>query len=245
MMLNKKVVIVTGGSGLLGKEFVGFLKNQNAIVINADASEPICDNECYCYCDITDSKSVDSMINYVLKKYGKIDGLVNNAYPRTKDWGTSFEKVEEESWRSNIDMQLNSYVFISRKVILQMKKQSFGSIVNLGSIYGFLGPDFTVYENTSMGNSAEYSAIKGGIINITRYLASLYGRDNIRVNAVSPGGVFDNQNEIFVEQYSKKVPLGRMATPSDIAPAIAFLLSDHSNYITGHNLIIDGGWSIV
>jgi NAD(P)-dependent dehydrogenase (short-subunit alcohol dehydrogenase family) len=246
MKLNKKIIIVTGGSGLLGKEFVNFLKNENAIVINADATEPLHNKECFHYCDITDSNSVDSLIKFVLDKYGRIDGLVNNAYPRTKDWGTSFENVKEDSWRMNIDMQLNSYVFISRKVLLEMKKQAFGgSIVNLGSIYGFLGPDFTVYENTTMGNSAEYAAIKGGIINLTRYLASLYGKENIRVNTVSPGGVFDNQNEIFVNQYSKKVPLGRMATPLDIAPSIAFLLSDESKYITGQNLIIDGGWSIV
>jgi NAD(P)-dependent dehydrogenase (short-subunit alcohol dehydrogenase family) len=245
MKLANKVIIVTGGSGLLGKHFVKYLKNEKAIVINADASEPIEDKENYYYCDITNSDSVDSMINYVILKYDRIDGLVNNAYPRTKDWGTPFEKFEEESWRINIDMQLNSYVFISRKVLLEMKKQSFGSVVNLGSIYGFLGPDFTVYENTNMGNSAEYAAIKGGIINLTRYLASLYGKDNIRVNTVSPGGVFDNQNEIFVKQYSKKVPLRRMANPLDIAPSVAFLLSDESKYITGHNLIIDGGWSIV
>jgi NAD(P)-dependent dehydrogenase (short-subunit alcohol dehydrogenase family) len=245
MKLANKVIIVTGGSGLLGRHFVKYLKNENAIVVNADALEPIDDKENYHHCDITNSDSVDSMIEHVLNKHGKIDGLVNNAYPRTKDWGTAFETVKEESWRINIDMQLNSYVFVTRKVILEMKIQSFGSIVNLGSIYGFLGPDFTVYENTSMGNSAEYAAIKGGIINLTRYLASLYGKDNIRVNAISPGGVFDNQNEIFVKQYSKKVPLRRMATPIDIAPSIAFLLSDEAQYITGHNLIIDGGWSII
>jgi NAD(P)-dependent dehydrogenase (short-subunit alcohol dehydrogenase family) len=245
MKLKDKVIIITGGNGLLGSAYIEYLKNENAIIINADINcEKNLSNGTYT-CDITDTSSTDELIQVVLEKYGRIDGLVNNAYPRTKDWGSKFEEVPEESWRMNIDMQLNSYVFLTRKVLAVMTKQKSGSIVNLASIYGIVGPDFTVYENTPLTNAPAYAAIKGGLINMTRYLASYYGQYNIRINCVSPGGIFDSQNETFVKQYEKKVPLKRMGTPEDIAPSIAFLLSDDARYITGHNLVVDGGWTAI
>ena len=121
-----------------------------------------------------------------------------------------------------------------------------GSLVNVASIYGVVGNDFTVYENTGgMTSPAAYSAIKGGVINFTRYLASYYGKYNVRVNTVSPGGVFDYQNETFVKQFESRVPLRRMAKPQEIAPGVAFLLSDDASYISGHNLMIDGGWTAI
>ena len=123
-----------------------------------------------------------------------------------------------------------------------MVNRKFGSIINIGSIYGVVGPDFNVYENTELTMPAAYSAIKGGVINFTRYLASYYGKDNIRVNCVSPGGIFNNQTTEFVKNYEYKVPMKRMGNPEDISPAVSFLLSDDSTYITGQNLTIDGGW---
>ena len=126
-----------------------------------------------------------------------------------------------------------------------MKNQEFGSIVNISSIYGTVGPDFTIYEGTNMTMPAAYSAIKGGVINFTRYLASYLGPQNIRVNTISPGGIFDNQPANFVDNYNKKVPLRRMGLPNDITPSVIFLLSDESSYITGQNIIIDGGWTAI
>ena len=127
-----------------------------------------------------------------------------------------------------------------------MKNNLSGSIVNVASIYGVVGNDFTIYENTNgMTSPAAYSAIKGGVINFTKYLASYFGSYGIRVNAVSPGGIFNNQNKTFVEQFEYKVPLKRMAKPEEISPSITFLLSDESSYITGHNLIVDGGWTSI
>lgn len=120
-----------------------------------------------------------------------------------------------------------------------------GSIVNIGSIYGTVGPDFNVYNNTELTMPAAYSAIKGGVINFTRYLSSYYGKNNIRVNCVSPGGIFNNQPVEFVKNYENKVPMQRMGKPEDISPAVSFLLSDDSSYITGQNLIIDGGWTSI
>ena len=120
-----------------------------------------------------------------------------------------------------------------------------GTIVNIGSIYGTVGPDFNVYNNTELTMPAAYSAIKGGVINFTRYLSSYYGKNNIRVNCVSPGGIFNNQPVEFVKNYENKVPMQRMGKPEDISPAVSFLLSDDSSYITGQNLIIDGGWTSI
>lgn len=245
MNLKGKIIIVTGGSGLLGQAFIYKLSNSGAIAINADIEFTNINNENQIKCDITNTESTDNLIKTVLDKYGRIDGIVNNAYPRTDDWGISFDLVSEDSWKKNIDMQLNSYVFFTRKVLKIMVKQNYGSIVNIASIYGIVGPDFTVYENTNLTNAAEYAAIKGGIINISRYLASMFGKYNIRVNCISPGGIFNNQNPIFVSQYESKVPMKRMGKPEDIAPAVAFLLSDESEYLTGQNIIIDGGWTCI
>ena len=178
------------------------------------------------------------------KKHGGMDVFVNNAYPRTKDWGTGVAKLKLSSWRKNVDMHMNSYAWLSRAACLLMSRKG-GSLVNFGSIYGVLGPDFTVYEGTNIENPPAYAAIKGGIINFSRYLAAYFGPRGVRVNNICPGGVFDGQDPRFVAQYSKKVPMRRMARPDEIASAVLFLACDTSSYITGQTLMADGGWSIV
>lgn len=243
--LNGKVIIITGGNGLIGKSIVNKIILENAICINADLHNQTKDDLSNVICDITNEKSIDNTINLVLEKYGKIDGLVNNAYPRTDDWGVKFEKISIDSWKSNIDMQLNSVFIFCQKVLPHMVLNNNGSIVNIGSIYGSVGPDFNIYNNTDLTMPAAYSAIKGGVINFTRYLSSYYGNNNIRVNCVSPGGIFNNQSIQFVKNYENKVPMKRMGTPEDISPAVSFLLSDDSSYITGQNIIIDGGWTAI
>jgi NAD(P)-dependent dehydrogenase (short-subunit alcohol dehydrogenase family) len=243
--LKGKIIVVTGGSGLIGRSIMKNLVEKGAIAINAEIN--VTDNleEGIVKCDVTNIESVNKCIDKVIAKYSVIDGWVNNAYPRTSDWGTKFEEIPLESWRKNVDLQLNSVFICSQEVLKIMKVQQFGSIVNLSSIYGTVGPDFTVYEGTNMTMPAAYSAIKGGVVNFSRYLASYYGQYGIRVNCVSPGGIFDQQNVLFVKQYEKKVPMRRMGLPEDIAPSISFLLSDESKYITGQNLIIDGGWTAI
>jgi NAD(P)-dependent dehydrogenase (short-subunit alcohol dehydrogenase family) len=242
--LLDKIIIVTGGSGLLGKEIIKNLESKGAIAINADINV-ITDFEKHTNnVDITSEESISNAIKWVVNTFGKIDGLVNNAYPRTKDWGTKFEDITYESWQKNVDIQMNSTFLFIQKIMPELLKTK-GSIVNMTSIYGVVGNDLTIYENTSINTAAPYSAIKGGVINFTRYLASYYGRQGVRVNCVSPGGIFDNQHETFVANYEKKVPMGRMGNPDDIAPAVSFLLSDDAKYITGQNLIVDGGWTVI
>jgi NAD(P)-dependent dehydrogenase (short-subunit alcohol dehydrogenase family) len=242
--LKDKIIIVTGGSGLLGKEIIKDLETKGATAINADINVATDFEKNTLLVDITSEESIVKAIQLVTNFYGKIDGLVNNAYPRTKDWGTKFEDITYESWRKNVDMQMNTTFLFIQKIMPELLKTK-GSIVNMTSIYGVVGNDLTIYENTSINTAAPYSAIKGGVINFTRYLASYYGRQGVRVNCVSPGGIFDNQHETFVANYEKKVPMGRMGNPDDIAPSVSFLLSDEAKYITGQNLIVDGGWTAI
>lgn len=242
--LKDKIIIVTGGSGLLGKEIINDLEAKGAIAINADINVVTDFKKHMLTVDITSEESIVKAIKLVSDYYGKIDGLVNNAYPRTKDWGTKFEDITYESWQKNVDMQMNSTFLFIQKIMPELLKTK-GGIVNMTSIYGVVGNDLTIYENTNINTAAPYSAIKGGVINFTRYLASYYGRQGVRVNCVSPGGIFDNQLETFVANYEKKVPMGRMGNPDDIAPAVSFLLSDEAKYITGQNLIVDGGWTTI
>lgn len=237
-----KIIVVTGGKGLLGSEIAKVLRENGATVLCADL---ISDSDLDVIMDITNEDSVVSGVTEIYEKYGKVDAWINNAYPRTADWGNKLEDIEFESWRKNVDMHLNGYFLCSRQILIRMKEQRFGSLVNLSSIYGMLGPDFSVYDGTHMTMPAAYSAIKGGINTMTKYLAAYYGPYGIRVNCVSPGGIFDNQPDSFVNKYSEKVPLRRMGCPSDISSAIYFLVSDESSYITGHNLMVDGGWSII
>jgi NAD(P)-dependent dehydrogenase (short-subunit alcohol dehydrogenase family) len=243
--LKDKIIIITGGNGLLGKSIIERLTLEGAFCINLEINHETNDDLSHVYCDITDSVSIDKALTLIYYKYPNIDGLVNNAYPRTKDWGNKFEDIELNSWKQNIDWQLNSYFYLTQKVAIEMSLRNYGSIVNLASIYGVVGPDFSIYEGTTMTLPAAYSAIKGALINFTRYVASYFGPKQVRVNAVSPGGIFDNQNEIFVDNYCKKVPMRRLGNPEDIAPTVAFLLSDDSKYITGQNIIVDGGWSAI
>jgi short-subunit dehydrogenase len=243
--LDNKIIIVTGGNGLLGSAIVANIREEGAFCINLDINHDTSTDLSSIWCDITDTNSINGTIELIINKFNRIDGLVNNAYPRTEDWGLKFENIDYKSWQFNVDWQLNSHFYITQEVSKYMVNQGSGSIVNMASIYGIVGPDFTVYEGTEMTMPAAYSAIKGAIVNFSRYLAAYLGPSGVRVNTVSPGGIFDNQNLIFVNNYNKKVPLRRMGYPNDISPSVSFLLSNESNYITGQNLIIDGGWTSI
>lgn len=245
MILKDKVIIVTGGSGLIGREIVADITRKGGIAINADINVESEIEKGLLHLDLSDDQSIKDMVDLVSTHYGHIDGLVNSAYPRTKDWGAFFEDVKPDSWRKNVDYQMNSVFVVCQAVLKVMERQRKGSIVNIASIYGVVGNDFTLYEGYGGTAASAYSAIKGGIINFSRYLASYYGRKGIRVNCVSPGGIFDYQHPSFLEKYNARVPMGRMGNPDDIAPAVSFMLSDEAKYITGQNLLVDGGWTAI
>lgn len=241
-MLKGKVIIVTGANGLLGRAFVNDLKSKGAKVISADI---VLDNDIdqsTLKLDVTSETSIQKGLEWILRQYGKIDGLVNNAYPRTKDWGIKYEDIPYVSWEKNVSMQMNSIHLVTQKFIPELIKSK-GSVVNISSIYGIVGPSIEVYDNTNMTMPAAYSAIKGGLINYTKYISTYFGSQGVRANVVSPGGILDGQPDSFVAKYKELTPLKRMGKPEDIAPSVSFLLSDEALYITGQNIIVDGGWT--
>lgn len=256
--LDDKVVVITGAVGLLGKGFCLNVASAGGIVILADINEKEgrkleqeINNKYskeiakFCNTDITDLSSIKNLIAFVLGKYGRIDGLVNSAYPRNKNYGRIFEDVTYKDFCENIDMHLGGYFLTTQQIATAMMQQNSGSIINVASIYGSAAPRFEIYKGTNMTIPVEYSAIKGAIINLTRYLASYLGKWNIKVNSISPGGIYDNQPNGFVEKYSQKVLLeNRMADVDDVTGPLLFLLSDASKYMTGQNITVDGGWTI-
>jgi NAD(P)-dependent dehydrogenase (short-subunit alcohol dehydrogenase family) len=253
-LLAGRVAVVTGGAGLIGKALCRALSEAGAEVFVADTDEArakkvVSDIKAngftagFIKLDITSEDSIKRVVAKIIKKSGKIDIWINNAYPRTSDWGNKLENVKTESLRKNVDMHMNGYFMCCQNVLEEMKKKKKGVLINIGSHYGVLGPNFTIYEGTKMTMPAAYSLIKGGVVNFSRYLATYYAPYNIRVNAVCPGGVFNNQDPKFVEKYKKLVPLNRMAVPADIAGPILFLCSDAASYITGQVIMVDGGLS--
>ena len=254
--LDGKVAVVTGGAGLLGKAFARALAASGATVfiaeLNRKAGQSVSEelrkenlDVRDVHLDISHVTSIQRCIHQIEKETDAIDIWINNAYPRTKDWHLDFENIPTSSWRKNVDQHLNGYCFCCQQVAERMKKRRKGSIINLASTYGICGPRFSIYNGTAMTMPAAYAAIKGGILNFTRYLASYYGRYGIRANSISPGGIFNGQPARFVKRYSKNTPLGRMARPDDIAGAAVYLASDAASYVTGHNLVVDGGWTSV
>lgn len=245
-MLKDKNIIITGGTGLIGKSILKQIIDWNGIAINLDINPSEIERVIDLNCNISIQQEFDDILKGIISRYKRIDGLINCAYPKSNDWGMhSFEELPITSWKENVDLQLNSYFYTCQQVLKHMKNNRNGSIVNLASIYGSLGNDFTLYKGLDINPPAAYSAIKGGIINFTRYLASYYGKFNITVNCVSPGGIYDDQNPVFVKRYEKHVPARRMGKPDDIAPIVAFLLTKNAKYINGQNILVDGGWSII
>jgi len=253
-LLKGKISVVTGGTGLVGKGVVTGLAQAGSKVIIGDIDKENglkLEEECkkndldvtWKKLDITNLSSIKTLINELIKIHNKIDVWVNLAYPRTKDWGNKFEDVEYNSLKKNVDMHMNGYLICCQQIAEQMKKQKQGSIINFGSIYGIVGPDFSIYKGTDMTMAAAYAAIKGGIINFTRYLATYYGEYGVRVNAVCPGSVADKQPLEFVKNYTMKTPLKRLGTTEEMACPVIFLASDAASYITGHILMVDGGWT--
>lgn len=254
---TNKTIIIAGGFGLIGSESVKqfALLGGNVVIAGLDekkAKDAVPNmiqathntNISFYKCDIHNTKEVRKLIKYVKNRFTSLDIFINSSFPKGKTYGSPFEEINYKDFCANTDIHLGGFYLMMKEISDVMKKQKNGKIVNIASIYGVVAPTFSLYENTAMVNPIEYAAIKYGIIGLTKYLASYLGPYNVQVNCVSPGGVFNNQPEQFIKRYNEKVPLGRMATPGDIAGGVLFLSSDLANYITGQNLIIDGGFTI-
>ena len=255
--LTGKVVIITGAAGMLGSRYAYGLSKQGANVVLADINFSECKkiekdiknsfetNPYSIKLDLTKIKSIESMVSNVLKKYSKIDVLINNAAyqgnPKIRTAG--FEKLSLDIWQQAIDVNLTGVFLCCQNIGKQMLKQKSGNIINIASTYGLVGPDQRIYGKSGQNSAAFYAATKSAVLNLTRYLSAYWQRTGIRVNTFSPGGVENKQDPDFIKKYSSRTPLKRMARKDEYVGSLIFLASDASSYMTGSNLVVDGGWT--
>jgi NAD(P)-dependent dehydrogenase (short-subunit alcohol dehydrogenase family) len=246
--LKDKVIVITGACGLIGKSFSSTCLKHGAKVILADISEEAgkkteaefnSPNVHFIKVDITNTASVKNLINESQKHFGKIDAAVNNAYPRNKDYGKKLEDVSIESFNENVSMHLGGYFLCMKEFALFFQKQGFGSVISMGSIYGVVAPRLEIYEGTPMTMPVEYAAIKSAVIHLTKYFAEYYRNTKLRFNAISPGGIFNNQPAEFVKKYEQYAPMLKV---EDLHPTLIYLLSDAAKE-NGENFVVDKGWS--
>ena len=251
-MLEGKVIVVTGGAGLLGASLCDRIAREGGTPIVADVdldraeqvSNGIQSSSLTAHSvslDITDGPQIEQVISGLQAKFGRIDALVNNAYPRGKNYGCSLEDVEYGDFCESLSLHLGGYFLTSQKFATAFKSQGHGNIINIASIYGLFAPRFELYEGTSMTMPVEYAAIKAGIINLTRYFAQYYLRDGVRCNALAPGGIRENQPEEFTTKYDAMCGNKGLLETADLMGALTFLLSDASKFMTGQVLVVDDG----
>ena len=255
--LKGRRALITGASGKLGRVMADTLAELGASLVLVDQSITELNNlnedlfkrwgsEIDCQiCDLEHQTQRSDLIRYV--KQNGINILVNNAAfvgaSEIQGWNEPFEKQTVETWRRGLEVNLTSIFDLCQGLAPMLKSQEGASIINSASIYGLYGPDWSLYEGTNMNNPAAYAASKGGLIQLTKWLATTIAPE-VRVNAISPGGIFRNQSTIFVKRYEDKTPLGRMASEDDFRGAIAYLATDMSKYVTGQNFSVDGGWGV-
>lgn len=256
MQLTNKVVVVTGGAGFLGKKFCAAIAEQGGIAIVADVNAAaaervaaqivaICPGRAEAVAlDITSATSINSLINDLQQRHGRIDALVNNAYPRNREYGKKLEEVTYGSFCENVGLHLGGYFLTAQQFGIYFRKHGGGNIINMSSIYGTMTPRFEVYADTPMTMPVEYAAIKSAINQLTRYFAQYFKGDGIRVNSLSPGGILDGQPEPFLRQYKAHCSSKGMLDPQDVCGSLVYLLADSSRYVTGQNLLVDDGFAL-
>ena len=252
-LVKDKVVIVTGGAGLLGRTFCQAIADNGGIAVVAEYDIAIAEKLCTslgnasivpAQVNITDKASVETLITTISKKYGKIDALVNSAYPRNKNYGKHFFDVEYEDFCENLGMNLGGYFLTSQLFAKYFYKQGYGNIINLASIYGVVAPRFQIYDNTPMTMAVEYAAIKSGLIHLTKYMAKYFKGKHIRVNTISLGGIEDRQPEPFLKAYKELCLNKGMLDAKDVSGTVVFLLSELSEYVNGQNIVVDDGFTL-
>jgi len=252
-MKKKSVILISGGAGRLGASFARELvaKGNKVIIfdLNEEAGNDMVSslgskNSFFYLGDITSKRDMRLCLDYSLKRYGQIDAAVNCAYPMSIQWGKQFEDINSKELKEDLFNHLGGAILFSQTILKQFLNQGFGHLINISSIQGVTTPKFEHYKGTEMTSPIEYSAIKSGIISITRYLAKYYKDKGIRVNCISPGGIIDNQPESFLLHYKQSCNSKGMLDSKDISGALIFLLSDSSKFVNGQNIIVDDGWSL-
>jgi len=258
MDLSGRTAVVTGGAGHIGSAICDALAENGAGIVVIDCNKELCVEKCEqiardyhvdtmpVVLDLTREKELRQIPDIVLNHFGSLDILVNCAAlvgtSSLKGWGVPFCEQDVDTWRQALEVNLTVPFILTQACSGPLVQSQHGSVINIGSIYGILGPDMHLYEGTAMGNPAAYAASKGGLIQLTRWLATVLA-PHVRSNAITLGGVFRDQPEPFRGKYVKKTPLQRMATEEDIKGAAVYLASDMSSYVTGHNLVLDGGFT--
>lgn len=257
--LGGRSVAITGATGNLGSVIANAIAELGGEIILIDRHDSefkkledeitnIWNVPCHSYsCDLECEINRDELIKSLVSNHNNLSCLINNAaFVGTSSltgWATNLENQSIETWRRAFEVNLTSAFHLSKGLANTLKNSKGGNIINISSIYGEYAPDWSLYHDLDMANPAAYASSKGGLIQLSRWLATTLSPD-IRVNVISPGGIFRGQPEKFVERYQIKTPLGRMATENDFKGAIAYLASDLSAYVTGHILRVDGGWGI-
>lgn len=256
LSLKGRTAVITGASGVLGRVIADTLSELGASLVLVDREEKALAAQCaalgergpasFSVCDLESQDSRRSLIEWLLDGFRPAI-LVNNAAfvgdSHLQGWVVPFEKQTVETWRRAVEVNLTAPFELSQALAPALRDSGHGSIINIASLYGHMGPDWRLYEGTAMGNPAAYAASKGGLIQLTRWLATTLA-PGVRVNAISPGGFARNQPHSFVQKYEDRTPLRRMAREEDLKGTIAYLAGDLSAYITGQNLLLDGGWSV-
>ncbi len=264
--LAGRVVVVTGGAGLLGREYARALAEAGACVVAADLDGDRAEalagrlrgrggRALGVAVDVSSEESVARLVRATLETFGTIDGLVNNAAldpkvdaDRSSRLAADFEHYPLAAWNASLATNLTGMFLCARAVLPVMRERGRGAIVNVSSTYGMVGPDQRLYEPVREDaprafKPVDYAVTKSGVFGLTRYLAAYLAGTRIRVNTLTPGGVRTDQPEEFVRRYSARTPLGRMAERHEYSAALLFLLSDASSYMTGSNMVVDGGWT--
>lgn len=262
--LKDKVAVITGGTGFLGSIFTEGLSKCGVKTAILDLNQTDCEKKADKFsnnfsesievsCNISLKEDIVQSLEYIIKRFNKIDILINCAATSTTTPTTKikegmmapFEEYNLGVWKEVLAVNLTGTFLCCQIFGKQMTKQKFGNIINIGSIYGVVAPDQRVYpDRTKMNTPAAYAVTKGGIVTLTKYLATYWAEKDIRVNCLSLGGVYNGQKNEFVKKYSNRVPMGRMAKIDEVIGALLFLASDASSYMTGQNLILDGGLTV-
>ena len=261
--LSKKIIVLTGGTGLLGSEYtislleagasviIADLEKSNPLIRAAELSEQYKDKIFGINCDVSNEKEVINLFKYVEDHFGRVDVVINNAAAtgehlmREGAVFTSFENSDLSVWEKTLKVNLTGVYLVAREAGKLMIKHSSGSLINVSSTYGVVGPDHEIYKDMKFNSLASYAAAKAGVHGLTRWLATYWGSKGIRVNTLVPGGVENNHDPEFVKRYSNRTPLGRMAKPKDLSGMVLYLSSDASSYSTGQQFFVDGGWTAI